>query len=86
MDEDHSVKLERFSSSEEIERLCVRNLLASSEERVYFKDLQSRFLLVSAGWLDAEGRGDSLDEVVGKTDFDIFSSAHASPRSQTSSA
>jgi diguanylate cyclase (GGDEF)-like protein/PAS domain S-box-containing protein len=77
MDEVHGVRLERFSSSEEIERLCVRNLLASSEERVYFKDLQSRFLLVSAGWLDAEGRGDSLDSVVGKTDFDMFSSEHA---------
>jgi diguanylate cyclase (GGDEF)-like protein len=53
------------------------NLLASPEERVFFKDLQSRFLLVSAGWLDAEAQERSLDDVLGKTDFDIFSRPHA---------
>lgn len=66
-----------FSSREEIERLCMFNLLANPEERVFFKDLKSRFLLVSAGWLAAEGQGRSLDEVIGKTDFDIFSRPHA---------
>jgi PAS domain S-box-containing protein len=66
-----------FSSREEIERLCMLNLLENPEERVFFKDLESRFLLVSAGWLAAEGQGRSLDEVVGKTDFDIFSRPHA---------
>lgn len=55
---------------------CIQNLLASSQERVYFKDLNSRFLLVSAGWLEGVGRS-SLAEVRGKTDLDIFSSEHA---------
>ena len=55
----------------------MRNLLANREERVFFKDRESRFLLVSAGWLAAEGQGRSLDEVIGKTDFDIFSGLHA---------
>lgn len=55
----------------------MRNLLASSEERIFFKDRQSRFLFVSAGWLSAYQHGRSLAEVVGKTDFDIFSKAHA---------
>ena len=55
----------------------MRNLLAAREERVFFKDLQSRFILVSQGWLDAVGGGRTLEEVRGKTDFDIFSSAHA---------
>ena len=77
MDELQSGWPELFSSREEIERLCIRNLLASSEERVYFKDLESRFLLVSAGWLDAEGQGRSIAEVIGKTDFDMFSEPHA---------
>ena len=40
-----------------IERTCMRNLLNSAEERIYFKDLQSRFLLVSAGWLATVGPG-----------------------------
>ena len=51
------------------------NLLASSEDRVFFKDRKSRFLLVSAGLLVGQRR--SLDEVIGKTDFDIFSGPHA---------
>jgi PAS domain S-box-containing protein len=68
-----------FSSTDEIERVCMRNLLANLEERVrvFFKDRESRFLLVSAGWLAAEGQGRSFEDVIGKTDFDIFSPAHA---------
>jgi diguanylate cyclase (GGDEF)-like protein len=53
------------------------NLLASPEERVFFKDLDSRFLLVSEGWLVGVGCERSLDDVLGETDFDIFSSPHA---------
>jgi diguanylate cyclase (GGDEF)-like protein len=64
-------------SRDEIKRLCVRNLLANREERVYFKDRKGRFLFVSAGWLAAEGQGRSLDEVIGKTDCDFFSAFHA---------
>jgi PAS domain S-box-containing protein len=55
----------------------VRNLLASPEERVWFKDLESRFLVVSDGWLAAVAPGCRLEQVVGKTDFDIFSRPHA---------
>jgi len=65
------------SSQEEIERICMRNLLAGSEERIFFKDRESRFLFVSAGWLSAYYDGHSVDDVIGKTDFDIFSKAHA---------
>jgi diguanylate cyclase (GGDEF)-like protein/PAS domain S-box-containing protein len=61
----------------EIERLCVRNLLANSAERILFKDLEGRFLMVSAGWLASAAEGRSLDELIGKTDFDVFSEAHA---------
>ena len=66
-----------FSSREEIERLCMRNLLANPEERVFFKDRDSRFLLVSVGFLASLAHGRPLDEVIGKTDFDIFSPPHA---------
>ena len=54
-----------------------RNLLQSTEDRLFFKDRESRFLLVSAGWLAALGNGRSLEEVLGKTDFDFFSRPHA---------
>ena len=54
------------------------NLLATSNERVYFKDLTSRFLFVSAGWIAACAPGLTAEELAGKTDFDVFSSQHAS--------
>ena len=56
---------------------CMSNLLATTEERVYFKDLQSRFLFVSAGWIAAYAPGCSAEELTGKTDFDVFSRQHA---------
>jgi diguanylate cyclase (GGDEF)-like protein len=63
--------------SEELEQTCVRNLLACPEERLFFKDLQSRFLLVSDGYLKDIAPGRTLPDVIGKTDFDLFSRAHA---------
>jgi len=55
----------------------MRNLLASPEERLFFKDLESRFLVVSEGFLVGVTPGKTLADVVGKTDFDIFSRPHA---------
>jgi diguanylate cyclase (GGDEF)-like protein/PAS domain S-box-containing protein len=55
----------------------MHNLLNSTDERVYFKDLNSRFLLVSAGWLSTVAPGHSMEEVIGKTDFDFFGEEHA---------
>jgi diguanylate cyclase (GGDEF)-like protein/PAS domain S-box-containing protein len=71
---DHLLGL--FSSEDEMQLACIQNLLASTQEHVYFKDLDSRFLLVSAGWLESVGKA-SLAEVQGKTDLDIYSSEHA---------
>jgi PAS domain-containing protein len=64
-------------SGEKLESLCMRNLLASAEDKIFFKDRESRFLFVSAGFLAALERERSLDWLVGKTDFDIFSEPHA---------
>jgi two-component system, sensor histidine kinase and response regulator len=57
---------------------CLSNLLSATGERVYFKDLMSRFLLVSAGWIAAYAPGRAAEELIGKTDFDIFGDPHAS--------
>jgi PAS domain S-box-containing protein len=62
----------------ELKLTCMNNLLSTSEERVYFKDLLSRFLFVSMGWVAACAPGRSQAELVGKTDFDIFTGQHAS--------
>jgi two-component system, sensor histidine kinase and response regulator len=61
----------------ELKLTCMANLLSTAEERVYFKDLKSRFLFVSAGWLAAYAPGRSAAELAGKTDFDVFSHQHA---------
>jgi two-component system, sensor histidine kinase and response regulator len=54
------------------------NLLSTTWERVYFKDPLSRFLFVSAGWIEAYIPGHDPGELRGKTDFDVFTQEHAS--------
>jgi two-component system, sensor histidine kinase and response regulator len=65
-------------SQRELELTCMSNLLAATGERVYFKDLLSRFLLVSAGWITAYAPDRAAADLIGKTDSDIFSDEHAS--------
>src|SRR5690348_9841954 len=64
-------------AARELKLTCMANLLSTTEERVYFKDLESRFLVVSAGWIAAYAPGRSAEELIGKTDFDVFSHQHA---------
>src|SRR5437016_5013838 len=64
-------------SARELRLTCMANLLSTTEERVYFKDLESRFLFVSAGWIAAYAPGRSAEELAGKTDFDVVSHQHA---------
>lgn len=52
--------------------------LQNIPDLVYFKDLDSRFLLASSGKL-AMHKFASPEAIVGKTDFDIFDEAHARP-------
>ncbi|MGP7998188.1 MAG: sensor histidine kinase [Streptosporangiaceae bacterium] len=61
----------------ELKLVCMGNLLSTTEERVYFKDLMSRFLFVSEGWIEAYAPGRTAAELAGKTDFDVFSDQHA---------
>jgi signal transduction histidine kinase len=62
----------------ELELTCMSNLLSATGERVYFKDLLSRFLLISAGWIAAYAPDRAANDLIGKTDFDVFSDEHAS--------
>src|SRR5882724_7453050 len=60
------------------ERDLWRMLLDTSPDYIYFKDAQSRF--IKAGKAQARQFGvESPDEMVGKTDFDFFKTAHARP-------
>ncbi len=61
----------------ELERLCMRNLLGNAAGRVWFKDLDSRFIFVSSAFADGLTPGCSPEDLVGKCDFDIFGEKHA---------
>jgi PAS domain S-box-containing protein len=62
-------------ADETLDALLLRSLLDESADRVYVKDVDSRFLWLShsaAAWFGRQ-RGD----VVGRTDADFFTEAHA---------
>ncbi len=59
----------------DLERTCVRNLLEATDEIIYFKDLQSRFIWLSKAWGVVSGR--DPQQLLGLTDFDIYGSDHA---------
>lgn len=71
---------ERKQTEEKLiyERDLLWMLLNSSPDHIYFKDIQSRFIKCSTAQAHQFG-GRSVDELLGKTDFDIFSEEHARP-------
>ena len=58
-----------------MDRVWIRNLLDASDEAIYFKDLQSRFIRVSLGMANLHGL--TQERMCGLTDFDLFAEAHA---------
>ena len=54
----------------------LQNLMANLSDAVYFKDLQSRFIMVNQNCAKKHG-WDSPDDIIGETDFDLFAKAHA---------
>ncbi|MEO0794501.1 MAG: SpoIIE family protein phosphatase [Verrucomicrobiota bacterium] len=58
------------------ERQLFQALMDQTPDRVYFKDLRSRFLVVSNALAQKQGCGDPA-ELTGKTDFDFFNLEHA---------
>ena len=56
-------------------RFLLRNLMENMPDMIYFKDADSRFILVNKAYCE---RFDiEHGEIVGKTDFDLFADAHA---------
>jgi PAS domain S-box-containing protein len=65
-------------SPEELDLLCFRNLLDGSEDRIFFKDRQGRFVVVSASFPRAPGaQSHTRDTLIGLTDAALFSGPHA---------
>jgi len=74
---------ERAASLEQTQEVLSANeerffaLLDNTHDHIYFKDLESRFLLLSHSQAQRFGK-DKPDDFIGKSDFDIFSDEHAS--------
>ncbi|MCU1676557.1 MAG: hypothetical protein JWM93_1315 [Frankiales bacterium] len=73
-------------SADEWAQICLSNLLAESQDHVYFKDTRSAFIRVSSGVINAasqpraELRGLPVSceaDLVGKSDFDLFTGEQA---------
>jgi diguanylate cyclase (GGDEF)-like protein/PAS domain S-box-containing protein len=60
----------------EKERVVLHALMDHFPGNIYFKDLDSRFTRINQAFAEYVGAKDAA-EVVGKTDFDIFSEEHA---------
>ncbi len=54
----------------------LRMLMEAIPDRIYFKDLQSRFVRVNRAYTEWHGLP-SPEVVIGKTDFDLFAPVHA---------
>ena len=66
-------------SCAELRSLCIETLLSCPEERVYFKDRAGRRILASAGSLGGLALGGGSEDVVGKTDEEVFRGRLADP-------
>lgn len=66
----HSIPVDKLDSD------ILRLLMETIPDRIYFKDLESRFVRNNAAHARSLG-ANSPEECVGKTDFDFFSTEHA---------
>lgn len=64
------------AAPESLDSSLLRVLMDTSPDRIYFKDLQSRFVRNNAAHARSLGVG-SPEDCVGKSDFDFFSREHA---------
>jgi two-component system chemotaxis sensor kinase CheA len=67
---------EKNLHSLETESFMFRSLLKTIPDHIYFKDRQSRFTMLSKALIDWFGAND-INDLFGKTDFDIFTGEHA---------
>jgi phosphoserine phosphatase RsbU/P len=63
-------------TSESLDSAILRLLMETITDRLYFKDLQSRFVRVNQAYATWQGFA-TPDELIGKTDFDLFTAEHA---------
>lgn len=70
--------LKKIEAALAAERDLLHMLLDTVPDRIYFKDKKSRFLRVSRSLLKMH-HFSGMDQIIGKTDFDLFTPEHAQP-------
>ncbi|MEO0294104.1 MAG: PAS domain-containing protein [candidate division WOR-3 bacterium] len=71
-------KLRKENEELKLDRSLLNSLLEHLPDNIYFKDKESRFVRVGKACATYLGFK-SPEEMIGKTDFDIFDEAHARP-------
>ncbi|MFN2269350.1 MAG: PAS domain-containing protein [Anaerolineae bacterium] len=71
-------ELEAALDEASLERLLLQSFLDNVPDKVYFKDLESRFIRVSKATAEKHG-ADGPQEMVGLADLDFFTEEHAHP-------
>lgn len=72
---ERTADLAKANAELEHEQALFRTLLETASDSIYFKDTKSRFIRCSLSACRRMGR--SHEEIVGKTDFDLFREEHA---------
>ncbi|MEJ2307340.1 MAG: PAS domain-containing protein, partial [candidate division WOR-3 bacterium] len=70
--------LEKENKDLKLERNLLNSLLKHIPENIYFKDRESKFVRIGRTFAEYMGFEDP-DEIIGKTDFDLFDEEHARP-------
>ncbi len=70
--------LEKENKGLKLDKNLLNSLLKHIPENIYFKDRESRFVRISHAFAKYMGVKDP-DEIIGKTDFDLFGEEHARP-------
>jgi PAS domain S-box-containing protein len=72
----HAIQRKTKEAALLVEQSLLTSLLENVPDNIYFKDLESRFIKVSANMLKCYGYT-SEQQLLGKTDFDLFTEEHA---------
>ena len=72
------VSLERENKKLKLDRNLLNSLLKHIPENIYFKDRESKFVRIGLAFASYMGCK-TPDEIIGKSDFDLFDEEHARP-------
>ncbi|MBL6765691.1 MAG: response regulator [Verrucomicrobiae bacterium] len=74
----HALERRRTRAALTNEQVLLNAVMAKLQDKIYFKDLDSRFIRVNQGMAD-HFKVESPHELVGRSDFDYFTAEHAQP-------